>query len=398
MRQLVEQSYKSNIRNRFALAMGIGMSMLALAGCTDGGSHSASAERSPAAVAKPFGAHPSEATPASIDAQYDTAYDFIAGFDDTSLSSTVSIPESITDSNVKTITLKAAELKVAADTVLAGETWPVDKSVTDRVSRIQEADVKSKAESGLAKSTFANILLGLTSGSGENIAAEESFLQKDLADNPNEYAAYKTKIDQYTALSSQAQAELSSSDSTKWSVDNNTLNKAWSDANNASNSFWSDLNNAAASAEVTIIDRSPKGKAIDIQAQNSYEKDLHHCDNLASPAKDTCAADEAVSDAQGGYESLFDIWAPMVQDSTQKLRIEAAAADQATSDIQGGYTNLAEVWASKVHNPADRARIDRALVNAAEADYDQSYYALGDQFVADISDPQLKAEATTHKK
>lgn len=427
MSQSVEQ--QNFLHNHLVQAAAVGMSILALAGCTKSGSEGTSApDRAPATTS-------SEAPTLGVDAQYDAAYDFIVGFDDTGLHGPVSIPKSIKDPKVRQVTLKAAELKVAADAVLAADTWPVEKDMLKSVDSLQEPDVKAKAVDGIAKATYANILLGLTDGpTNDDITAQESFLQKELADEPAEYAKYKDKIDQFTGVAKRAESELNT-DSTKWSDDNDTLTGAWSDANDASTSYWSDLNDAATSAEVNgIFNHSPKAKAESKKAETDYQKDLHHCDNLPSPAKDKCAAEEAVADAEGGYNGLFAQWAPMVKDPAQELRVETAAADQAISDAQGdyaglydewakyvhdpaqkdrmeaaaadqaisdikdGYDGLASEWSGKVHNSTDRGRIDTAYEKAAESYYDQGYDGLGDEYASHITNPTLKAEAKSHKK
>ena len=423
------------IHSRLLQAAVVSASVLALAGCSkSGGTAQSKADRSPITDTAPA-ITGSEAQPLGVDGQYDVASDFMAGFDDTDLHGPVIIPESIINPTVRHATLKAAELLVAADAVTSADSWPIDGYLIKNVDRIQEPDVKAKAIDGIAKATYANILLGLIDGpTSEDITAEEAFLQRDLASAPDQYAKYKAKIDKLTAVSKRAQSELTG-DPTKWSDDNDALTGAWSDAHDTSAGYASDLNDAAATAEDNgILSHSPKAIAESKKAEVDYQKGLHHCDKLPSPAKDKCAADEAVGDAKGGYDGLFAQWAPMVKDPTQELRIETAAADEAISDanggygglydrwaryvhdpaqkgrieaaaanqaiedIKGGYDGLATEWSGKVHNASDRSRINAAYEKAAESYYNQGYPILGDEDAGNITDPSLKAQATSHRK
>lgn len=388
------------IHNRLVQMAGIGMSILTIAGCTSGHS-SVSHEHSstPVSTSTPStgSEHSIEATPASIPAQYDDAYDFIVGFDNTDPNSPVSIPKAITDPKVRQITLKAAELKIAADIVNAGNTWPVPENVTKEMSFIP--DVQREATTGLIKDTYANILLGFSNGSSDATPAKEKYLDMLLAQEPAQKGTIEASLVKYAALAQKTQAELGDSrETSQWSTDNNTLTDAWSKANDDATTYWSNLNDAATTAETAIFHNSPKYKAAVKQSDAEYQRYLHQCDNLVSPELDKCAADEAVSDAQGGYDSLYDKWVVYVHDPIQKDRIEAAAANQAISDIQGGYDSLAEIWSDKVSNATDRARIDQAFAVEAESSYDQGYDGLGDDEINQIHDPQLRAQAEAHKK
>ena len=429
----VQVEQQSFIHNRLVQAAGLGLAILTIAGCTSE-TQSASNPDQPAVAASAPARGANEALPANKAGQYDVAADYVAGLDSSSISSPVHIPKSLTDPTVRQVTLKAAELKVAADAVLSANNGTEDQSIIDEVKGIQEPNIKAQAEDGVAKDAYASILLDLTNSSVNSVTSTTSFLKKVLADNPARFSTYKTKIDLETAFGKKVDAELNGPDTTQWSTDNDKLNADWSAANDDANATWSSLNDAANAAEAAILDKSPKFKAQMKQSEASSKKDLHHCDSLPSPEKDKCAADEAVSDAQGGYESLFNHWAPMVKDPTQELRVETAAADQAASDAQGGYESLYDTWAkyvhdpsqqskmeaaaadqaisdtqgnydslvqawqSKVHNAKDIGRIDQALEKEAASNYDQGYTGLGNAEVALIHDSQLKDQAQTHKK
>ncbi|HUC89236.1 MAG TPA: hypothetical protein VMR45_00365 [Patescibacteria group bacterium] len=426
MSELAEQ--QGFIHNRLAQVVAVGMTILALAGCTRGEKHAAPEHSTIAATAT---AHPStlsthsEAPAASMENQYDTAYDFIVGFDDTNLSSPVSVPSAIKDPSVRNVTLRVAELKIAADAVNAGSNGSIERSLT-KVSLIQEPDVKEQAVKGLVKDAYADILLGFSNGADEKTADDEKVMDALLAQDPSDKPTIEAGLTKYAALEREMQAELNDPNQIdQWSTDNDALTHAWSNANDDATNYWSNLDNAAASAEATIRDKSPKSEAQDKQSSADYQKYLHHCDDLSTPTKDECAADEAVNDAQGDYNSLFAIWQPMVKDPTQearietaaadqaisdakgdyrglydewakyvhlpaqKSRIEAAAADQAIADIEGEYAGLADSWAAEVHNPTDQERLNQAYLKQAKIDYAQGYAGLGDAWASKITDPAL---------
>jgi len=387
------------IHNRLVQAAALGLSMLALSGCGDGNKH-ASAEHSGSTGPVPGhivpGSPASAKPPAAISEQYDAAYDFVSGFDDTGLSgAAVHLPSAISNPGVRSLTLKAVELKVADDAVNDASTGPVEKTDVDSVEAIREPGIKAQAIKGLVKDTYANVLFDFTGNSGSgDLSADESLLGRLLAQDPADKAAVDGGVAKYGALSKKTNAELNNpNDTAQWSADNDRLTAAWSNADNAGTAYWSRLDKLATAATRVIFRHSPKAKADTRQSKADYQKYLHHCDDLPPPAKDKCAADEAVSDAQGEFSDLFSIWAPKVKDPTQKARVEAAAADKAISDIQGGYDTLAQGWSAYVHDPQDRARIDQAYLKAAESDYKQGYTGLGDAYAGDISDPKLRAQA-----
>jgi len=374
------------MHNRLLQAAGAVLAVAALGACTSSLDGSGASSESAPAVAAPSPAqtYTPPATPEE-GTQWDAAYDFITGFDDSDLTTQVSLPTSITLPKVRTAVLKAAELKVASDAVYDAETDPTDPTVAKRLSLIQEPDVKTRAVKGLVKGTYAGILYNLMNGTTDDVAAERTFLATLLAEDPADQNKLQAGVVKYAALTGKADS-------------NDALSSAWSDAYDDANGYWSDLYDDAGAAAVAIYDHSPKSEAQSKKSEAEYQKLLHHCDGLAEPAASKCAADEAVSDADGGYESLFAPWVKKVKDPAQKRRLETAAANAAISDIGEGYDSLADEWLPYVHNDIDLDRIDRAYVKEAKSDYDEGYDSLGDNEVSKIHDPALKAEARAYGK
>lgn len=361
----------------------------------------------------------------SVDQQYDSAASFITDLRTSSLHEPVSLPAEITDPQVRQSTLKAAEYDIASSAILDRS----EENATEKTDLIQDPAIKAETKDGIARRTYADILLDLTSNpDSTSIPAKKEYLGQTLAEKPAELATYNAKIDGITALSRKAQAELRDPNAIEaWSKDHDELNKVWSDANADATKRWSEIDDKSNKAALAIYDRSPELVAANNKYKADYEREQHACDNLPSPEQDVCATDKAIPLANDGYNSLVDQWLPMIDDPTQVARIdeamagqanklaadgymslydqwladmrdpvqkaktEPAAADAAIKDLEQGYPSLADDWSDRVHNATDRARLDQANAEAAKRYYDQHYSSLGNARAEKIGDPLLRS-------